>query len=219
MIEAVRGVAVLGQSLRQRPERGRDVLGGGRAAALVVDHADLVTGLGQPQHGLGEVGAMRGVDPGQAHCHSARVRGGDRLLAFELRLAIDAGRAGGVVLKIRPGLGPVEHEVGREVDKRGADLLRGFGGRSRPIAVERERGIGLALGPVDRGIGSGVDHDVRAMRGDGTTHAVRVGQIDRGPAKCCGVNVARTLHQRMRDLPARPEDQRLHLVVPSRSPA
>jgi hypothetical protein len=47
----------------------------------------------------------------------------------------------------------------------GAALPASFRERGGPIAIDRERGVAVALGGVDRGLGRGVDDDIR-VRGD-----------------------------------------------------
>ena len=67
-----------------------DQLGTRRCAKLVVDDGQAFALLGQAQHGFGEVGAARGIDPAGAKNQVLRTGGLDQPLAFELGATIDA---------------------------------------------------------------------------------------------------------------------------------
>ena len=97
-------------------------------------------------------------------------RGTDGALARLLAGAIDRGGIDGILLDIGAALAAVEDIVGRDMDQGRPDGLAGLGQRRRPIAIDGEGELGLALGLVDGGIGGGVDHQIgllgdRPLRG------------------------------------------------------
>ncbi len=148
-----------------REDRRREVGRRGRAAALVGHHPQMRRALRRVQHGEHEILPRRRIDPGRAQDHRARARGQHRLFARQLARAVDAGRAGRVLLDIGCALEPVEYVIGRNVDKRHAGprapLRRAAAGPSR---LARIAASGSPLGLIDPGIGGGVD-DQRGCRG------------------------------------------------------
>jgi hypothetical protein len=150
--------------------------GAGRGADLVGDDFQLVALFRQTQHGLGEVGAARGVDPAGAEDEVARAAG-DGLFAFELGLAIDAERAGGVGLFPRRRAAAVEDVVGRVVDEPGAELLGFVGEDAGGERVDRAHEFGFGLGLVDGGVRGGVDDDVGLHLADGFGESGEVGEV------------------------------------------
>jgi hypothetical protein len=60
----------------------RQQLRTGRRAELVVDDSKPLALLGQPQHGLREIAAARGIDPAGAKDQMSRAMLGDQLLAL-----------------------------------------------------------------------------------------------------------------------------------------
>ena len=158
--------------------------GGGRAAALVADDAQLGLAAADGEHGPHEVPAVRGEDPGGAQDHVVGGAGDHRALAVELAGAVGGERPDGVVLAPRPaGVGAVEHVVGRDVQERHA-LRRGRRGhRAGRRGVDGLRGGAVVLGGVDGGVGGGVDDDVGARLADRAGAGVGVGQVGLGPAE------------------------------------
>ena len=86
--------------------------------------------------------------------------GADGALARLLAGAIDRGGIDGILLDIGAALAAVEDIVGRDMDQGRADGLAGFGQGRRPVAIDGEGELGLALGLVDGGVGGGVDHQI-----------------------------------------------------------
>ena len=91
----------------------------------------------------------------------------------------------------------------------------GFGGgsqRARPVAIEGERRLGLALGLVDRGIGRGIDHEIRPHRS--IVRAIELRRADRAAAgrarRRRSRRALRLRQQRARKLALRSGHQHLH---------
>ena len=101
----------------------------------------------------------------------------------ELGAPVSPGGRGRIVLAIRPVERAVEHVVGREMQEGNAEPRRGFGHMARPFAVDLSASRLLRLGLVDRGIGGGVDHDVRARRLEPGEDGGAVGEVERRPAE------------------------------------
>ncbi len=163
-------------------DRIGEVRGRGRAAALVGDHAQRARLACGAEHGADEVLAVGRVDPGGAQHDRARVGREHRAFAGELRLAVDAGRAGRVVLHVGRALGAVEHVVGRDVDQRDAGLRR------QPRQLRRSGGIralgrfAVALGCIDGGPGGGVHHQRRGGSAEGGGDRLRPVEIECRPS-------------------------------------
>ena len=88
-----------------------NIQGGGGVAVLVIDHRDLVTGLGHTQHGFQEVPAVGTIDPGGAD-NDMIVQGcTDRLFAGKFCPAIDTDRVDGIVRQVGTVKRAVEHIV------------------------------------------------------------------------------------------------------------
>ena len=104
---------------REAVQRGSQVGGERRTAALVVDERQLLAGLrGETQHQLDHVVAVLTAHPRGAG--DGRV-GPGRDLAGELGTPVDRLRVRRVVLPVRPIQRAVEHVVGAHVDEMGAD--------------------------------------------------------------------------------------------------
>ena len=107
-------------------------------------------------------------------------RRADGALARLLAGAIDRGGIDGILLDIGAALAAVEDIVGRDMDQGRADGLAGFGQGRRPVAIDGEGELGLALGLVDGGVGGGVDHQI-GLLGDHRFTAQRRVCADRSP--------------------------------------
>ena len=169
-------------ALAERSDDVDDGLGGvgrrGRAAALIVDDAEPVALGAEPQHRLDEIAADRAVDPRRPQDDMAVEALGDGGVARRLAGAIDRTGIDRVVLGVGAHLGAVEDVVRGKMDEGGADLAARIGQRGRAVAVDREGHVGLAFGLVDRGIGGGVDDDVRPHAGDVARDRVGSREID-----------------------------------------
>jgi hypothetical protein len=104
----------------------------------------------------------------------------DALLAGELAAAIGVKRHGGVGFHIGRALAPVEHIVGRHVNKgnaaaacRHSETAGGFG-----IDSEGERLV--ALGAIDIGVAGGVDDCAPRLCRDQLLERGGVAQVDGG---------------------------------------
>ena len=163
-----RGLAGVGQVVdarggaEQRDDPGREVVGEGRPADLVVDDGGGDAAGGEPEHGAHEVGAVA-HHPGRADDQVPRgERRGD--LPGGLRGPVGAQRAQRRVLGDRAGGRAVEHVLAGDVHQRHAvrvgrgGQVRDGGGVGRP---GRDPALGR-LGPVDGGVGGGVDQHVDA---------------------------------------------------------
>jgi len=168
---------------RHDDQRGRDVGRRGRPAALVVDDGQPVAPLPDPQHGGDEIRPVPGMDPGRAQDRVGTAGFGHRALAGELRAAIGAERRRRVVLAPGP-LGPAVEDVV------GGDMQEGQPARRR--RARHGAGCGgvdgggqrlLRLGPVDGGVGGGIDHHIGTRRPDRRGAGFRVGQIRLRPAE------------------------------------
>ncbi len=128
--------------LQQAPQCHREAARPGRRADLVRHDAHLVPAAQQAQHGLHEVVAGRGVQPGGAHHRGIASRGlQHRTLSRRLGFAVHAGGADRIVRAIRAAGRSVEHVVGGHVDQSGAGL-DGCARRSRRRHPRSPRGPG-----------------------------------------------------------------------------
>lgn len=142
----------------------RHLVGEGEPAELVVDHGDLLEGVGRVGDAVGERPhrpdevAPVADDPAGAH-DVVPGAAGHREVAGGLGLAVDGQRRERLALPVVGG-GPVEHVVGGDVHK--GDAVLGADARHQG-GTRRVRGpAGPAalrdLGAVDRGVGAAVDH-------------------------------------------------------------
>ena len=170
------GVAAqhLGQGVRAHI---RNQLGAGGGAELVIDHAQALALLRQPQHGFGEVAAARGIDPTGAKNQMLAPSGDDGRLPGQLAVAIDVERADWVALAPRLVAAAAEHVVGAVVQQPGPALVRQLRQQTRGFGVDALRQRGLALGFVNCGVGGGVDDHLRAQLLHGARQAGQVGQV------------------------------------------
>ena len=113
----------------------------------------------------------------------AAARVGDGVFAFGLARAVDAERMARVVLEIGGGLVAVEHIVGGKMHERDAQVSAGARHRRRRVPVQSEGGPGLRLGPVDGGVGGGVDHAGGAGPLDHRRDVAAAEQVELRPAK------------------------------------
>ena len=100
-----------------------------RAAPLIVDNLELLTGARPLEHGAHEAATRRARQPGGAYHEIAGV---ELALAPELRPPIDGEGVGGVPFRVRPVASSVEDVVGREVTDDRID---------QPRDVPIERGV------------------------------------------------------------------------------
>ena len=159
-------------------ERGREVAGPRRAAALVGDDADLVARLREGEHGVDEVRAPGAVQP----CRAAdRVRGAglrDGSLAGELGAPVGGPRRPRVGLDVRARRVAGEDVVGGDVDQEGSGRRARRGHVARRGAVDQRGEVLGGLGAVDVGVGRAVDDRVGTLRRESLADRLRVGQVE-----------------------------------------
>ena len=173
---------IASQLLGGGQDRVCDVVRGGRVPPLIRYDGERVAVGGEPQHRLYEILSIDAVDPGRPKDQMARVRGSHRPFARQLGRAVDTDRRSGVVFPIGPFTPAGKNVVGRKMDDRRADPGCGRGHRAGASLVDCGSNLGLVLGLVDRGIGSGGDDDIRAGRLDRRMHARRVGKVEFRPS-------------------------------------
>ena len=102
-----------------------------------------------------------------------------------------------------------------------APCRRGPGHGSRRLGIDGMGEVRLGLGPVDGGMGGGIDDDGRVGRGDGRGTGGGVGQISLCPAKGGDFAAVRRSPARKlaRHLPGGPEDEDLHQPFAAFSPS
>ena len=106
-------------------QRLSQISGEGRLQPLVGDHPQLSLRTGAGNHPLDEVAALAGaavqpVEPGSAHHQRAPAVGERRVLTGELGQRVDRPRRRQIVLAVGLFATPVEHVVGRDVNRYGA---------------------------------------------------------------------------------------------------
>ncbi len=223
-VDAVEGAGgrrlILDQPQGDGGQRRREIGGRGRAAVLVVHHAQPVPLGREPQHRLDEVAPVRAHDPGGADDGMARVGAAHRHLAGRLAGAVDALRVHRRIGSVEALARTVEHVVGRDMDERDLPLVRLGGKESRCQGIQPPRGRDLALGPVHRGVGGRVD-DRRITpfieRGGqsglvGDVEVLAVGGMDPH-----AVRPGKSLKLRA-DLAGAAEDQDVHAHAPLHAP-
>lgn len=89
---------------------------------------------------------------------------GDGLLAGQLARAIHTAGGGAIGFAIRHVRIAGEHVVGRQVQQRDARLGRRRRQIGTAVPVDRVGLLGVALGVVDMGIGSGIDDQPRPLQ-------------------------------------------------------
>ena len=200
-------------------QRIGDGSGGGGAADLIGDDGQAAPLRPQPQHGFHEIRTMGRDDPGRAQDEMWATRRPHTHFAREFAAPVSAQRGGRVVWG--KGLVPrtIEHVIGGEVQERQPPVRRRAGHRGGRIAVHHHGRVKISLGLVDGGPGGGVDHRIGIGAVDGQRAGGRVGQI--GPVAAQGHQRHPRRHpadQLPRHLPGLAEDQKLHALVPNRSP-
>ncbi|PAV66184.1 hypothetical protein WR25_16497 [Diploscapter pachys] len=95
---AGRRVRIVGEAERDRHQRLREIGRAGRTAALVVDHGQPVAALGDAQHCLDEIAAVRAHHPGGADDGMACAAGADREFAAQFGRAASPNAAGAMAL-------------------------------------------------------------------------------------------------------------------------
>ena len=123
---------------------------------LVGNDAHFIARGSQPQHGPHEIGTKRAEDPGGAQDHGLGPAGQHRSLARQLARAVDPGGARRVVLAVGCGLFAGEDVVGGDMHQRQSKAGGGARHYARAGGIDRQGQLGLALRPVNRGVGCGV---------------------------------------------------------------
>ncbi len=87
--------------------------------------------------------------------------GQNRLLALKLALAVDAERLG--IIGLNPCLvaTAVEHVIGRVMHQQGAAARRFSRQHAWRLRIDQSGKFRFALGTVNKGVGCGIDDDVR----------------------------------------------------------
>ena len=110
--------------------------------------------------------------------------GCDRQFARELRAAVGAKRAGGVVLVVRAVKIPGEDVIRREVHNGHSECSRGCSNGPGAEPIDGVRELGLAFGPVDGRVGGRGHDDVGACSTQRRLDGCQFKQIElRPPAR------------------------------------
>ena len=195
-----------------RDQRGSDIGGGGRTAALVRDDAQDRPLGPEPQHGFHEICSICPVHPGGPQDDVVRRRRPHGALGGFLAAPIDIERVDGIRLAVGLALAPVEHVIGRQVNQRRRVLAAYRSDMSSSRAIDRPSRFGLAFGAVDRGISGEIDDQIGAFPSDRGAYGRCLGDVGRVPIERyelepCGPSCAANLAA---DLPSRPEHQNPH---------
>ena len=203
---------------------GQQIGTGGRAD-LVVDHGQAITLGSQPQHGAGKVAAARAMHPACAQDQVSAAAGADQRFTFQLGAAVDAERAGGRLFVSRLVAAAVENVVGAVVQQPAADRRHGAGQRTGGQGVDGARGVGIALGLVDGGVGAGIDHDVGPQRHDRCGQCVGLRQVTAGAWAAVAAGQGDHIAERCQgsaqfpaDLAVRPQEDDFHLSAGRQAP-
>jgi hypothetical protein len=101
--------------------------------------------------------AERAIDPGGAQDHVLAQRSPHRLLAGGLGAPVNAERRDRIVFQVGRLLAAVEYVVGGNVHQRNGGRRAGAGKHAGADLVSLPRGLDLALGLIDLGVGCGID--------------------------------------------------------------
>ena len=160
-----------------------EVSGPGRLPELVGYDAYCVVAPRESQHGLGEVGPSRAVEPGGAHDVGAvRIGCDGEPFTLGLGAAIRRDRVQGCRLVVWRRRRPVEHVVSGDLNELGVDF------RCRDREVLRASGVDgkcvgfVGLRIIHLRVRGCIDHYI--VPGDRRTHGIEVGDVEVGAAKC-----------------------------------
>ncbi len=180
-------------------------------AALVVHDAQHLTLCPHPQHGLDEVLAMRGKDPGRAQDHRLPARLGHPPFAQKLRCAIGTQGCDRIILAPGPGARAVEDIVGGDMQERQPPRRRRTGHRAGRLAIHQIGRCPVGFGLIDGGVGGGVDNEVRIGRGHNGGAGGGVAQVGHiAPDRLNRDPLGRPARKLPRKLPCRSEDHNSH---------
>jgi hypothetical protein len=188
-----------------------------RAAALICDHRQTVTLGCEPQNRPDKILAIGTVDPRRAQDDVPRISGPDPALARELAAAVGIERRHRILFDIGRALSPVEHIIGRDMDKRNP-AMPGVGRKSRwRLGVDRERDRFIAFGTINVSIGGRVDDRTPRLRRDDPRDRSRIFQIELGPGWRHNFNILGKLQpaKLLADLASPAKQQEAHPVTRS----
>ncbi|MNT40921.1 hypothetical protein D3C72_1772650 [compost metagenome] len=137
----------------------------------------MVSLLRKAQHGFGKVAAARRIHPAGTEDKVLGTALGNRLLAFQLGLAIDRQRAGGIALLPRRGTAAVKYIVGAVVHQPSAQGLGLARQHAHRFGIDSAGGVHVALRLVDGGIGRSIHDDVGLNHPHGFGQRIRLQQI------------------------------------------
>ncbi|MNZ88863.1 hypothetical protein D3C78_1077650 [compost metagenome] len=208
--------AALTELYGQRPKCPGDARRRGRAAVLVGYHAQLLALAPEAQHGLDEVVAVGAKHPTGAQDNVTAAIGSKHSFAPQLAGAVYPSGSGRVGFPVRFAGIAGKHVVGGNVEYGSAQALGSQCQMGNAIAVHRPGPLRLALGLVHRGIGGGVDDQLRLEPLDQRSHLLPIGNIQLFRSKRDHIEaVWRQTQQFMPDLAAGTRNQHSH-AQPSR---
>jgi hypothetical protein len=133
--------------------------GTGGGAELVSDDAQFLALAGKSEYGLKKIRSLGAEDLTGAENQVASARGGQRLLTFQLHVAINAQRIGGISFHIRTIFFAVEDVVRRVMNDESADSSGLLADDPGCDGIDGMRGGFVAFSFVHRSVGGGVDDD------------------------------------------------------------
>ena len=149
----------------------------GRCAYLVEDDTQFRFLLSQANHGLHEVIAKGGIEPGSADDHRLLAEFLNIQFTHKFRFAINAVRTSIVLLGIRHMLGAIKDIVSRYLDHPSATSSY----RSRQVSwclrIQAGTEFFVVLGLIDSRIGSAIDYTVNLVFIDEGLDSVLIGDI------------------------------------------
>ena len=149
---------------------------GGRAG-LVPDDAQRVPLAAQLEHGFHEVVGVFGVEPARAQDEILVETGGNGLLALQLGKAINAARRRGVSFEQGLVAGAGKHEIGGDVQQRGAVGGAEAGQVFGPVAVHAAGSGYVVLGLVYGRVGGAIDDVGRPALGKNGSQRVHIQNV------------------------------------------
>lgn len=150
------------------------VAGMGGAACLVGNDAEGVPFFAQPEHGVDEVPALGGMDPGGADDEGGPCLFQYRLFTGKFGPAIDGDGVGLVFRPVGVAGCAVEDVVGADVD----DVFPVPGEVPCPEVVDGFCLHGFVFGPVDGGVGGAVDDGAYLVFGNVCLDRLFIGDVE-----------------------------------------
>ena len=148
-----------------------------RCANLIEHHLELIFGGSQRTHGLDEVLAKGGIEPGRAYDDVLTPYPLDALLASQLRDPIDSQRIGLPCFLTRRTFVSFENIVGRDVDQGCISLFGSCGKHFHSGIIQQIGCIIVIFCLIYIGIGRTVNNDVDVLPLDHFLHCLQIGDI------------------------------------------